>query len=321
MGDYYIGVDLGGTKILTALADKEGQILTREKCPTGADKGKNVIINNIEKTIKSVIQKAGARNRDIIRIGVGSPGPLSIDKGIIFENSNLSWQNVPIVALLEEKLDIEVRLENDANAAVLGEKYFGAGKNASNLIYVTISTGIGGGIIVNNRLLHGESGNAAEIGHMSLKPDGPLCGCGNYGCFETLASGKAIARMGREAVIQNRSELLRELSEGDIRRIDAKLVARAAYGGDKMAKEIYKQAGGYLGIGLANIINLFNPGLILLGGGVYHSFDLLKEAMYISLEKRVLDLPYKQVKICPAQLGGDTGVKGALAVAMEENWF
>ena len=319
--EYYIGIDLGGTKILTALANKEGKVLVRNKHLTEADQGKKRIIENIFKTIESVITKANVNKNDIIRIGVGSPGPLSVSEGIIYENSNLPWENVPIVKLLQERINIPIRLENDANAAALGEKYFGAGKNVSNLVYITISTGIGGGVIINDRILHGESANAGEIGHMTIIPDGPLCGCGNYGCFEALASGKAIARMGREAVIQNQSATIKDLCKGDIRKIDAELVARAAQQGDEMAEEIYTRAGIYLGIGLANIINLFNPGMILLGGGVSQSLELFREDMFISLEKRVLNPSYRNVEICSAELGVDTGVKGALAVAMEENWI
>ncbi len=316
---YYIGVDLGGTKILTALADSKGKILMSKRKQTEANKGREKIINNIYITIDDVIKESGVNRKDIAQIGVGSPGPLNVNKGIIYENSNLPWKDVPLVKLLQNKINIPVKIENDANAATLGEKYFGAGKNISNFIYITISTGIGGGIIINNRLLRGEIGNAGEIGHMTLKPDGPLCGCGNYGCFETLASGKAIARMGREAVIQNQSNLIKELCEGDIRKIGAELVARAAYRGDKMAKKIFNKAGVYLGIGFANLINLYEPRLILLGGGVTNSLDLFRKSMINSLEKRVLDKPYESVEICPAELGDDTGVKGALAVAMEED--
>lgn len=316
MNNYYIGVDLGGTKILTAVADKKGKILARKKLPTEASKGTETIIKNINKTIKFVMEAENLKKSNICRIAVGSPGPLDTSEGIIYENSNLPWKDVPIVRLLEEKTGLPVVLENDANAAALGEKWFGAGKNVSDLIYITVSTGIGGGIIINQKIYHGFNDGAGEIGHITLEPDGPLCGCGNHGCFEALASGTAIARMGKEALKEDQPTLLKELSDNNPEKVDALLIEKAAKKGDQVANNIYKKAGNYLGIGIANLINIINPEMIIMGGGIINAEELFWDKMVETLQERSVDPLGEKVKICKVKLGADTGVQGAIAVAM-----
>lgn len=318
MNSHYIGVDLGGTKILTAIADKEGELISRSKLPTEADRGTGVIIENINRSINHALEQAGLDHRSIIRIGVGSPGPLSTGEGIIYENSNLPWKNVPIVDLLEEKTGIPVKLENDANAAAMGEKWFGAGRGIDNLIYVTISTGIGAGIIIERQVYHGINDGAGEVGHMTLEPEGPVCGCGNHGCFEALASGTAIGRMGREAVEEGQQTLIRELSDKNPDKIEAPLIARAARKGDAVARSIYQKAGYYLGIGLGNLVNLFNPEMIVLGGGVMKARELFMDDLLASLEERALTPSLSVLEVREVELGDDTGVMGAIAVAMED---
>jgi len=319
MSVYYIGVDLGGTKLYTALADEDGKIISGKKMPTEADKGEEVIINNITASIDSVLKDSGVAKKDVEKIGIGSPGPLSVRKGIIYETANMSWENVPILKIMEEKTGLPVKLENDANAAALGEKWFGAGKGIDDLIYITVSTGIGGGIIINKRAYHGFDGAAGEVGHMIIEPDGPQCGCGNYGCLESLASGTAIARDGKDLLESNQPEtMIREMSNNNPDQVDALLIARAAKKGDKIAKDLYLKAGWYLGIGLANLINLFNPEMIVLGGGIMRDKELMDDSMQKSLEDRAISTSLELVNICKVELGDEAGVKGAIAVAMEE---
>jgi len=319
MSEYYIGVDLGGTKIYTALADEKGKIISGNKMATEADKGEEVIINNILASIESVIEDSGVAKKNVEKIGIGSPGPLSVRKGIIYETANMSWEKVTIVEIMEEKTALSVKLENDANAAALGEKWFGAGKDIDDLIYITVSTGIGGGIVINKRAYHGFDGAAGEVGHMIVEPDGPQCGCGNYGCLESLASGTAIAREGKKLVKSEQVEtMIREMSSNDPEQVDALLIAEAAQKGDKIAQDLYSKAGWYLGIGLANLINLFNPEMIVLGGGIMKDKELLDDSLEKSLEDRALPSSLKQVNICKVKLGDEAGVKGAIAVAMEE---
>ncbi len=318
MQDYYIGVDLGGTKIYTALADGKGEIISRKKLPTEAKKGKKVILNNIINSIDSVIEQSKVTNEDINKIGIGSPGPLSVKKGVIYRTANLPWENVHIVDIIQEETGIPVKLENDANAAGLGEKWFGAGKDVSDLIYITVSTGVGGGFVINKKVYQGYDGAAAEIGHMIIEPDGPQCGCGNYGCLESFSSGTAIAREGREVLESDQKSLIKEMSDNNPDNVDALLVANAAKEGDKLAKDIYDQAGWYLGIGIANLINLFNPEMIVMGGGIMKDKELIEETMQESLNERAIETSLEQVEICKVALGDETGVKGAIAVAMEE---
>ncbi|ACL70354.1 ROK family protein [Halothermothrix orenii] len=316
MKEYYVGVDLGGTKILTALADARGKIVAKKKLPTEARKGEEKVIQNIVSSIDAVLQEKGLSREDVITLGVGSPGPLNTQEGIIYLAPNLGWRNVHIKDILEEETGIPVILENDANAAALGEKWFGAGQDVDNLIYITVSTGIGGGIIINKKIFHGINDGAGEVGHMVIEPGGPVCGCGNRGCFEAVASGTAINKMGREAVKENKATLLMELSGGDPEKIDGSLIARAARQGDEVARKIWDKAGYYLGIGLANLLNIFNPEMIILGGGVMNAGDLIMEPMKKSLKDHALESAFNSVEIRQAELGNDTGVIGAVAVAM-----
>lgn len=320
--DYYIGIDVGGTKVLTALADEKGLILNKAQKPTEADKGEETIISNIKESIDRVINKSPITKKEVKRIGIGSPGPLDLEKGMIIENSNLSWSNVPIVKILEEMTGIPVILENDANAAALGEKHFGAGREAENIVYLTISTGIGGGIIIDKKIYHGGKGNAGEVGHMTLIPDSNYqCGCGNYGCFEAVASGTAIARRGREVLKKEEESLIKEYSNNEADQIDAPLIAAAARAGDKQAIEIFKLTGRLLGIGISNVVNLFDPEIVVLGGGVMHAKDLFIEELKVSLQERALEANLKDLKVKEVGLGKDTGVMGAIAVAMGDRLY
>ena len=320
--DYYIGIDVGGTKILTALADEKGLILRKAQEPTEEHKGEETIISNIKKSIDRVINSSPITKQEVKRIGIGSPGPLDLEKGLIIENSNLSWTNVPIVEILEEMTKIPVILENDANAAALGEKHFGAGREADNIVYITISTGIGGGIIINKKIYHGGKGNAGEVGHMTLIPDSNYqCGCGNYGCFEVVASGTAIARRGREVLNKEGESLIKDYSNNEPDNIDAPLIASAARAGDEQAIEIFKLTGRLLGIGISNVVNLFDPEIVVLGGGVMNAKDLFIAELKVSLQERALEANLQDLKVKEVGLGKNTGVMGAIAVAMGESLY
>ncbi|HHU92333.1 MAG TPA: ROK family glucokinase [Halanaerobiaceae bacterium] len=316
MKDYFIGVDLGGTKILTALSNEQGDILNQVYIPTEAEKGQDYVIDNIIKSIDSLLEEENIGREDIKRIGIGSPGPLNIREGLIYEAPNLNWKNVPIGRILEERTGIKVNLENDANAAALGEKYFGAGKDVDNMIYITVSTGIGGGIIIDNKLLHGVKDTAGEIGHMVIMVDGPLCGCGNRGCFEAVASGTAISKKARELAASKPDSLLYKLVEGELAKIDGKILAEAAEKGDELALKIWDEEAYHLGIGIANLLNIFNPEAIILGGGVMKSLDLFKDKMMETLKEYAFASAYNSVEIRKAALGSEVGAKGAIAVAM-----
>lgn len=312
---YVIGVDLGGTKILTALANLQGEILQRVRVATVADEPASAVVQRIIATIQKVMEDSQVNKAEVLRIGVGSPGPLDLERGIVLFSPNLQWSNVPIVQLIQEAIEIPVILENDANAAALAEYRFGAGKGADSLVYMTISTGVGGGIIINDQILHGHNNNAGEIGHHTIIADGPVCGCGNHGCLEALASGTALGRYGREAVEQGRETMIGDLVDR-LSEIDGATVTRAAYAGDQVALEIVNKVATYLGIGLANMINIFNPEKIILGGGVTKAGDLLIETIKETVAQRALKASTKDCQITFAELDSDVGVLGAIAVAL-----
>jgi glucokinase len=315
----FIGIDLGGTKISTALVDAAGKIIARDYRETQAAKGQKVVIKRMVDAAHQVIGEAGIALGQVTAVGVGSPGPIDSRTGVVTAPPNLpGWKNVPLKQLIEEALGIATFLENDANAAALGEHRFGAGRGVQNMIYVTASTGIGGGLILDGQLYSGATGAAGEIGHMTVLPWGPYCGCGNRGCLEALASGTAIAREGRELVRRGVPTLIAELAEGDPERATAKLIAEAADKGDIAAQDILSEAMTYLGVGMANLVNLFNPELIVIGGGLTNMGEGLFGPVRRAIEQRAFPAAVRAVKVVPAELGDDVGVLGAVATAMTQ---
>ena len=288
-----IGIDLGGTKIEAALATPGGRIITDVNIPTEAYKGKTQVINNIKKAVNALIRGQHAK---ISCLGIGVPGPILYDKGIVIEPPNLpGWKRVNLKKILEKEFKVPVHLDNDANCAALAEAYFGAGKYACHFIYITISTGIGGGIIIDRKLYRGAIGAAGEFGHMIIDSKGYTCGCGNVGCFEAQASGTAIKKRAG---------------------MDAIAVELAARQGDKKALRVIEETAHYLAIGIANLVNIFNPEIVVLGGGVSKMRELLLVPIRRQFKKYALTLPSKNVKIVRAKLGDKAGVLGAIAICL-----
>ena len=253
----------------------------------------------------------------VAAVGVGAPGPLDIAAGVVIAPPNLpGWERVPLRQMLRDALSIPTYLDNDANAAALGEHRFGAGRGTRHMIYVTVSTGIGGGLILDGRLYHGASGVGGEVGHISVLPHGPLCGCGNRGCLEALASGTAIAREARERVNRGVPTLIAELAGGDPQQITARLVAEAAQRGDPEAQTILHTAMDYLGIGMASLVNLFNPQMIVIGGGLSKLGETLFEPVRRAIRRHAFQAAAQDVQVVPARLGDQVGVLGAAAVAL-----
>jgi len=292
-----IGVDLGGTKILTALADSKGHIISTARIDTLASLGQNQVINNILRSINTVCKQAKVPLSRVSRIGIGAPGPI-LGRAIIVSPPNLpGWLNVNIKSMLQKKLNKQIYIENDANAAALGELLFGAGKGFRNLVYMTISTGIGGGIIIKGKVYTGALGTAGEIGHMVIEPKGPKCGCGNRGCLEALASGPAIARMA-----------------GTKNALEAEIAARK---GNKKAQKAINTAAKYIGIGIANINNILNPDIFVIGGGVSNMGSLLLDPVKSWAREFSMEASRKSLIIVPAKLKNNAGVMGAIAICMK----
>jgi len=318
MARYALAVDIGGTKILTALVRDDGAVVARSRVDTPG-RGVEPVLGAVARTVEDVMRHGAAAGGEVVAAGVGAPGPLDPATGVVFDPPNIEgWHDVPLGAMLTERLGRGVFIENDANAAALGEWWVGAGRDVSDLIYVTVSTGIGGGIIIGDRVHHGVSGTAGEIGHMTVDLSGPpcLCGLGN-GHLETLASGPAMARAAREAVEVGRRSALLEMAGGRPDAITAAMVDTAAREGDPVALEVFTRAATYLGVGMANLLNLLNPQRIIIGGGVSRAGEMLFEPVRRIARERAFEQPGRAADIVPALLGDDVGVVGAAAVAFQ----
>ena len=312
-----IGIDLGGTKITTALVDSSGRMVAHDYQETQATEGPAAVIGRMLDAARRMVAQAEAACTQVVAVGIGAPGPLDVKTGVVMTPPNLpGWDHIPLQQLIEDGLGIPAFLENDANAAALGEHRFGAGRGTEHMIYVTVSTGIGGGLILDGRLYHGLSSMAGEIGHITLMPHGPLCGCGNRGCLEALASGRAIAKRAQECVARGMPTLMADLAGNDPDCITAELVAQAAEQGDSEAQHILTDAMNYLGIGIANLVNLFNPQLIVIGGGLTNIGEALFEPVRRAIRRHAFPGPAAAVQVVPAELGDNVGVLGAAAVAL-----
>ncbi|MCZ2258503.1 ROK family protein [Sporosarcina sp. G11-34] len=303
---YVVGVDLGGTKIATALHDHKGKVLHRVEYQTTKLKNAEEVINCLVDSVKEV-----RGDYPILGVGVASPGAVDTERGIILNGTNLpGWSNIPLQQVMESKLELPVQVVNDANAAAWGEYYAGAGRRSKTMVYVTISTGIGSGIVLDGKLVIGSNGFAGELGHTSIGQDGPQCSCGQIGCWEAYASGTSMARFAAEAAEEN-ATLMTELAEMDGTSIGAKHLFEAAALFDKVACEVVDEVTDYVALGLKNIVHTFNPDCIVIGGGVSSAGDDLFTPVFEKTRKLVMK-PYRDTfRIVPALLGKDVGVIGA----------
>ena len=313
MKNYVIGVDLGGTKISTALSTFEGNIISQTVVPTNASEGELPVLNRIISSINEVINGANITINEVEAIGIGSPGPLDAKKGLIITTPNLPFKNYNLVQPIKERFNVPVYLDNDANVAAIGEFMFGAGKGKENIVFFTVSTGVGGGAVLNGQAYRGNTSNALEIGHMTVAPDGPRCGCGNVGCLEAVASGTAIGKRGQEAVQTNVETSVKKYDK-----ITSYEVFVEAKNGDAVAKEIVDKAMNYLGIGVANAISIFDPEMVIIGGGVSKVGDILFDTVKSVVKTRCFKAMSESCEIVPAGLGTDAGVMGAVALAILE---
>ncbi|WP_294358451.1 ROK family protein [uncultured Clostridium sp.] len=310
--DYVIGIDLGGTKIYTAVVDLEGNIISEKTVATNVVEGEEAVLGRIMGTVDTVLKDVNIE--DVKAIGIGSPGPLDVKNGIIINSANFpSFKNFNIVKPIKEKYNLPTFLDNDANVATLGEFMFGAGKGTENMVFVTASTGIGGGAVLNGRLYRGNTANALEIGHMTVMVNGPRCGCGNAGCAEALGSGTAIMKRAREAVNSNANTSLKNYSE-----VTSKEVFEEAAKGDRISKEIINISLSYLGIAVANIVNIFDPEKVVVGGGVTNGGKIVFDKIQEEVDNRCLKAISENCVIEKAVLGGKAGVLGAAALAIME---
>jgi glucokinase len=311
---HFVGVDLGGTTVTGAVVDvTSGDVLGRHRVPTLAKEGHDAVMARMADLIEASIAEAGLDAESIGGVGIGAPGVLDLERGVTVFLPNLpgEWRNVPLRAAIEQKVGLPVSLLNDVRSFTLGEKTFGAGRDVNTMVGIAIGTGIGGGLIISGQLHLGLEGTAGEVGHQIIDPYGPRCGCGSRGCLEAFASGPAIAAMALKAITQGRTTRIAELVSYDLNRVTPEVVCRAALDGDAVAQEVYQRAGFYLGIGVANLITIISPQMVVIGGGVAQAGDLLFDPIRRTARESVHVTPFDQVAIVPAELGTDAGLIGA----------
>ena len=310
--DIILGMDLGGTNLRMAAIDRDGRILYRTRRETPQTENANQIVQLIVDAAAECEQSVKERG-EVTAIAAAVPGTVNVAKGIVLKAPNLSVLNgFCLSEALENKINLSCLLENDANAAAIGENWLGASKGFANSICVTLGTGVGGGIIVDGKILRGIDGTAGEIGHICVEPFGVWCGCGSRGCLEQYSSATAVLRLTRELGKQYpKSELTRK------NLLTSLEIYKAGKSGDKLALEVFRQKGFYLGIALAGLINVLNPEVIVIGGGAAAGWDLFVPQMIEQIRTRAYREPAERAKIIPAQLGDDAGVLGAARLAFD----
>lgn len=306
-----IGVDIGGTQIRAARFDLELNMQDRAEQLTRSEEGSDAVLDRICETIRQVFPEDPD---DIAGIGVAIPGPLDAKTGVIINPPNVPFRNVPLKQHLTDTFHMPVYVGNDADLAGLGEYTLGAGIDATTMIYMTISTGVGGGIVIDHKPLIG-GGLAGEIGHMVVDPNGPMCTCGHQGHLEAISSGKSIARAAREKLMAGAESMLREMVNGDLESITARHVSEAAHAGDQLALDVVTNAGRHIGIMIASLMTLLNPDMFVLGGGVTLIGDLLFDPIRAAAQEYCIHKRYwENTPIVRAELGDDVGLVGAAAL-------
>lgn len=314
MDTAYAGIDLGGTKMLAVIVDANGSILASEEQPTLAAEGPDKVMGRMADMVRRLIAASG---RKVTALGVATAGTLDPADGTVQSAVNLGWTRVPLGRTLERELGLKVTVENDANAAAYGEWRAGAGRGSRHCVFVTVSTGIGGGIVSDGRLIRGLSASAGEVGHITIDWNGPVCGCGNVGCLEQYASGTAIGRAGAEAAAADPAagRAMLALAEGDAARITSREVAAAAAEGDPLAQDILRRAGRALGIGIVSMIHMVNPELVIIGGGASKIGAPLLGPMEEAMRRHAIPSLGDSVRIVPPELGVSAGAIGAALIA------
>ena len=316
---WIVGVDIGGTNIVVGvIAMDGGEPLARHTLPTEASLGSESVVRKVasmvDKAIAETVSAHGGTRADVAGVGIGSPGPLDREGGVVINTPNLGWTNLPLRDLISEAVDLPATLDNDANCATYGEWWMGAGQGVNNLVGVTLGTGIGGGIVLNGEIVHGVSDAAGEIGHMTIEFTGRKCTCGNYGCLEAYCSGPNIAARAREGLEAGYESVLTQLVDGQLEDITAATVYEAAVLDDAYANEVMAETAKILGAGVANIINVLNPEAVVITGGVTRAGEHLFTPLRSEVRRRAFRSAYDACRILPAALPETAGMIGAAAV-------
>lgn len=311
-----LATDLGGTNMRTALLNDKGEVLAYTRKPTNANMGKDKVIQKLITTLKATASKHNTPLKRIAGIGIGFPGPVDVELGVILNPPNMKgWLNVPLRDILEDEFKMPAIIENDANAAALGEHWMGAGKGAKSLVCITLGTGVGGGIVLNDKIWHGATGIAGEIGHTTVVRNGLKCNCGNRGCLEAYASATGMVKMMRKALSRT-SKLQERVDEEKLNKYGSKYISELASKGNKIALRVVTEMIQILGIAIANVANVLNPEIIVVSGGLTNMGSRLFEPLRKEVKRRAIEKGVEYLRIVPARLGENAGVIGAARSAL-----
>lgn len=307
----YAGIDLGGTTIKGALVTEEGKILREKNIPTGGERPHREVVKDMAQLVYDLVEEQGITINDIESVGIGSPGAIDPVAGkVMFAANFADFRDVPMVDIMKETIPVPVYLENDANIAALGEALFGAGNGSRNAVAITLGTGLGGGIIIDGKIFSGAFFGGGEMGHQVIVADGLPCTCGRKGCWEAYSAATALIRMGKERAVANPASMINKLVDGDLNKLDAKMVFDASNAGDPSAQDAIQEYAHYLAIGLGNTINVFQPEYLIIGGGPSAQGDKLLNPVMEELKKEIFGGVTK-TKVVIAELGNRAGVIGA----------
>lgn len=317
MRDVIVGVDLGGTNLKIAVVSQDRELLHKDSVPTPADEGPDAVLALIDESVRKALDATGRTLDNTMAVGVGIPGPMNWQTGVVFSPPNLSgWSNVPVAKNLGDSLGVPCFIDNDANVACYGEYWMGAGRGVESMAVLTLGTGVGGGVVVFGQLLRGIDGTAAELGHLKVQRDGRPCGCGGTGCLESYASVSGMVRTAREALQDGRDSALRDLCDGHLDAMTGKMIFNAANSGDEVARWVFEETATWLGLGIVSIIHYQNPERVVLCGGMIAAGELLFDPIRRFVKENAFEVPGARCEILPAGLGADSGVLGAAGCAL-----
>lgn len=320
-GKYIVGVDLGGTNVRAAVADKEGRLIGDARLPSRAMEGAHITIPIIVQVIRDAVSNAGVSLQDVCGVGMGVPGRHISTEGIVLWSPNFSadWVGLQLLAPIREAVGLPVYMGNDVNVAALGEYRFGAakGKNVSSMVMMTLGTGIGGGIILNGKLWLGANEGGGEIGHQVIQPNGKTCGCGNFGHLESMANRDAIIERAQRLIYLGRKTMLTDMSEPNYLDLTPAMISEAASKGDEVAIEVMDETGYYVGLGVSNTINFLNIEMFVIGGGIAQAGPVLWDPIMRTVRANALKEALEVCQVVPAALGDDAGVLGGVVLVLE----
>ncbi|MCL4538061.1 MAG: ROK family protein [Bacteroidetes bacterium] len=313
---YIIGVDLGGTYIKAGSVSKDGELVKQTSLPSNGESGPQAVVSQIAKAVENLRNEHAGD--ELLGVGIGSPGMVDLDGGTVKYPPNLAnWKVFRLGEEVSKKIGARAEVENDANAAAVGEMKFGAGQGMKNFIMMTLGTGVGGGLVVDGKVFRGESGGAGEIGHTTVNMNGPLCGCGNHGCVEAYVGQRYLSRRVAAQLKDHPDSLINKLIGGDPEKLEPKIIGDAASKGDEFALQVWKETGQYIGTAVASTFNLFDMTTLIIGGGVAEAGKPLFDSIEATIRDRVLSPLKPRVKVMKAKLENSAGILGAAALIAE----